>query len=340
MRKTAVSIKGINFCINGEETFKGKTWRGHSIEGLLPNSRMVNGIFDDQTDSTRYRWIYPDTKVWDAERNVSEFIENMSLWREHGLLAFTINLQGGSPQGYTANKQHPWCNTAITPEGELKADYMSRLERVIDRADELGMVVIVGVYYFGQEHYVNNEEAIKKGLENSVRWILERGYTNVLLEVVNETSCFKTSIFRPERIHELIALAKEVMVDGRTLLVSTSYGGGHIPSNKVIALSDYILLHGNGRHKPEQIVEMVEKTRMREAYTPKPIVFNEDDHFDFDKPWNNFVAATIVGASWGYFDFRKPGAAYEEGYQCIPAHWGITTTKKIGFFSLVKEWSE
>ena len=28
--KTVVSIKGDKICINGTETFKGKTWRGYS----------------------------------------------------------------------------------------------------------------------------------------------------------------------------------------------------------------------------------------------------------------------------------------------------------------------
>jgi hypothetical protein len=35
------------------------------------------------------------------------------------------------------------------------------------------------------------------------------------------------------------------------------------------------------------------------------MVYNEDDHFDFDKPDNHLVAAVESGASWGYFDFRR-----------------------------------
>jgi len=37
-----------------------------------------------------------------------------------------------------------------------------------------------------------------------------------------------------------------------------------------------------------------------------PILFNEDDHFDFDKPMNHMIAAISTYASWGYFD---PGEA-------------------------------
>lgn len=49
------------------------------------------------------------------------------------------------PQGYS--KQQPWHNSAIEPDGTLRADYLGRLERVILRADELGMVVILGYVF-------------------------------------------------------------------------------------------------------------------------------------------------------------------------------------------------
>src|SRR5262249_907078 len=58
------------------------------------------------------------------------------------------NLQGGSPQGYSA--QQPWHNSALKEDGSLRADYMNRLQGVLDQADELGMVVILGLFYFGQ----------------------------------------------------------------------------------------------------------------------------------------------------------------------------------------------
>ncbi len=86
---TTVSISGEDFCINGEPTFKGRIWNGHRIEGLLPNSRMVQGIFDDLNPETVSRFAYPDTGKWDAERNTREFIAAMPEWRRHGLLAFT-----------------------------------------------------------------------------------------------------------------------------------------------------------------------------------------------------------------------------------------------------------
>jgi hypothetical protein len=88
---------------------------------------------------------------------------------------------------------------------------------------------------------------------------------------------------------------------------------------------------------PDKIVGMVEKTKAVEGYTPMPILFNEDDHFDFDKDWNNYIAAVSAYASWGYFDYRMKDEPFEEGYQSIPVDWGINSERKRGFFKLTKE---
>ena len=96
---TVVSIVGEDFHINGRPTYAGRIWRGHRIEGLLLNSRMVQATFDDWNTNTVARWVYPDTGRWDAERTTREFIAAMTDWRRHGLLAITVNLQGGSPEG-------------------------------------------------------------------------------------------------------------------------------------------------------------------------------------------------------------------------------------------------
>jgi hypothetical protein len=341
-RKTAVTIKGEDFYINGQPSLQGIHYKGMRMEGLLPNVRMVQGIFDDYNPGTKDNWVYPDTKVWDPERNTDEFIKAMSIWRAHGLLAFTINLQGGSPYGYSKVRQQPWLNSAIQPNGNLDERYMNRLERILNRADELGMVVMLGAYYFGQDQNVETEAAVKAGLVNTVNWVLDKGYTNVLIEVNNECDIdiYDHAILKPARIVELIHLAKAQSKGGRTLLVSTSYQGGAIPSDEVLEASDYVLLHGNAVHNSIQIEEMVRKVRANKKYKGTPIVFNEDDHFDFEKPANNFIAATRHHASWGLFDYRMEGEKFEDGYQSIPIDWGISSSRKKGFFGLLKQMAQ
>jgi hypothetical protein len=119
--------------------------------------------------------------------------------------------------------------------------------------------------------------------------------------------------------------------------VSTSYGGGAIPRENVVRASDFLLLHGNGVKQPARIREMVHQTRAVPGYRAMPVLFNEDDHFDFDQPENNFVTAVSERASWGYFDFRMKGETFDDGYQSVPVNWGISSARKRGFFKLLAE---
>jgi hypothetical protein len=337
-RTTEVAIRGESFWINGRPTYAGRQWQGHRVEGLLFNSRMVNGLFDDLNPETRARWAYPDTGRWDPERNTREFLAAMPAWRDHGLLACTLNLQGGSPQGYS--KEQPWHNSALTGAGALRPEYLDRLGRILDAADALGMVVILGVFYQGQDERLEDEAAVVRGLDNAVDWVLQRGYRNVLIEVNNEcNTSYQHAILRPDRVHELIARVKRRTRDGdgRRLLVSTSYGGGRIPDEGVVRAADFLLLHGNGVNDPARIASMIDQARKVPGYRPMPILFNEDDHFGFDQPRNNLRAALEGYASWGYFDYRMKGEGFEDGFQSMPADWGLSSPRKRSFFATIRE---
>ncbi|MCL4179580.1 MAG: hypothetical protein KJ072_17765 [Verrucomicrobia bacterium] len=325
---------GREFHLNGRPTYEGRHWRGHPIQGLLMNSRMVQGIFDDRNPDTAARWAYPDTGRWDPERNTREFLAAMPAWRRHGLLAFTLNLQGGSPQGYSQNQ--PWHNSAIDSDGSLHAGYLERLARIIHRADELGMVVILGYFYFGQDERLADETAVLHATDNATRWLLDRGYRNVLVEVNNECNVrYDHAVLRPDRVHELITRVRQMTRGDHRLLVGTSYGGGTIPGENVVRASDFLLLHGNGVNDPNRIAAMVRDTRAVPGYRGQPILFNEDDHFDFERPWNNCTAAVSEFASWGYFDFRMKDEGFEAGYQSVPVDWSINSHRKRDFFNLL-----
>jgi hypothetical protein len=336
-RKTVVATRGEAFTINGEPTYKGRTWHGKKVEGLLLNSRMVQATFDDLNPDTIANWRYPDTMRWDADRNTREFVAAMPRWRRHGLLAVTLNLQGGSPRGYS--REQPWHNSAFAADGSLRGAYMRRLRAVLTRADELGMVVILGLFYFGQDERLKDEAAVLRGVDNAVDWLLAEGFRNVLIEVNNECDvrAYDHAILRPDRVHELIGRVKARRKDGRRFLVGTSYAGGSVPGESVVRASDFLLLHGNGVKDPARIADMVRAARRVPGYRPMPVLFNEDDHFDFDRPANNFVAAVGAYASWGYFDYRMAGEGFDDGFQSVPVNWGISGPRKRAFFKLLSE---
>lgn len=336
VRSTEVSIRGEDFYINGKPTYAGRVWQGHRIEGLLLNARMVNGIFDDLNPETSKRWVYPDSGVWSADRNTNEFVAAMPKWRRHGLLAFTIGLQGGSPEGYSHHGQ-PWINSAFTPDGSLRPAYFDRLTRILDQADRLGMVVIVGYFYQAQDKQLADEAAVVHAVDNATNWILSHGYRNVVVEINNECDQhYANAILRPDRVDELITRVRHIERNGRRLLVSTSYGGP-LPKENVVKAADFILVHANNVATAQRLTDSIHTTRAMLGDGAKPIVFNEDDHTDFEKPDSHMAAAAAEHVSWGFLDYRRDGEAFQEGYQSVPADWKIDSERKRGFFNLLSE---
>jgi hypothetical protein len=68
-----------------------------------------------------------------------------------------------------------------------------------------------------------------------------------------------------------------------------------------------------------------------------PILFNEDDHFAFDQPKNNLLAALAEYASWGYFDYRMKGEGFDDGFQSVPVNWSISSPRKRAFFGKIQD---
>lgn len=327
---TTVEICGEKLKIDGEYTYAGRFFEGKPVEGLLFNVRAVQATFDDENPETVANWRYPDTGTWDPERNVEEFIEALPDWKAHGVLGFTINLQGGMPIVKTERCQ-PWVNTAFRPDGSLKPEYLARVSKVLKAADTLGMVCIVGLYYFGQDERLDDEKAVINGVENAVSWLMETGLRNMMIEVNNEcnVSAYQHEILQPRRVHELIIRAKNICQD--RIPVSTSFCGGFVPPDEVLQAEDFVLEHRNGL-TPERIKHLVEEIRSRGPYRekPQPFIFNEDGI-----NIRNLDAAFDMYCSWGYYD--QGANNYQDGFQSPPVNWRINTEAKKRFFNRVAE---
>ena len=335
MGQTHLTIEDDAFLIDGKPTY----FSVPKLEGLLLNARLVQATFDDLNPETRSMWDDPDGTPFDAEVNTDRFLEHLPVYRAHGMLAFTLNLQGGSPQGYS--KEQPWHNSAFTHSGELREDYMGRVARILDKADELRMVVILGLFYFGQDQRLADEVAVRKGVDNAVDWLVARGDRHVIVEVCNECDipAYTHGILKPDRVQELVSRVRQRSREaGMPIPASVSYSGGTEPPAEHLRVCDVVLLHGNGVNDPKRITKMVENTRRMPDYRRRnpPIVFNEDDHFDFHKSENHMLAAIDAGASWGYFDYRMADEPFEAGYQSVPVDWSIAHERKRGFFNLCK----
>lgn len=369
--RTEIEIDGDSWLINGHPTYEGRWHQDIHIEGLLLNSRMANGVFDDSNSLTRHLWAYPDTGIWEAGRNTIELAKMLPVYAAHGLTAINVNLQGGSPLGYyrdnpvflnelrrriharhpsvgdadiwadlTGLGSQPWQSSGFDSAGVFDPETCSRTAHLIEAADAAGLIVCLGLFYFGQDEKLSDEKAVRAAVGAVCMWVLRQGYRNVIIEINNETDVprYEHQILQPHRVHELISQARSVDYGNHRLLVGTSFTRREAPSPEVVEVSDFILLHGNGVDRPEGIKHMVKRARSVPSYRGQPIFFNEDDHFDFDQPCHNFHAALQMRAGWGYFD---PGAAaggklfygdYINGYQNPPINWAINTSRKRAFF--------
>ncbi|MDE2505689.1 MAG: serine hydrolase, partial [Planctomycetota bacterium] len=138
-RETRVSIEKGRWLINGAVTY-----RGAQAEGLLMNVRMVNAVFEDA-----------NRPAFDAAANTDRFIDKIPDYVAHGVRAFSINLQGGTP-GYEGA-----VNSAFDADGNLREAYMERVRRVIEACDRHGVVVILGCFYQRQDQILKSETAVR-----------------------------------------------------------------------------------------------------------------------------------------------------------------------------------
>ena len=140
--RTRLALDGQRFRLNG-----ALTYHGEPPEGMLLNVRMVNSVFEDDGR--------PD---FDPEKNTAEFVGRMPDYVAQGVRAFTVSLQGGYP-GYSGAR-----NSAFRSDGTLDATYLARVARVIERADGLGAVIILSLFYQRQDQILRNEEAVRAGV--------------------------------------------------------------------------------------------------------------------------------------------------------------------------------
>ncbi len=283
---------------------------------------------DDLNLTTQSLFRYPDTKTWDPDRNTEEFIAAMPKWYEKGLRSFTLNMQGGQPGGFENWYQH-FINRGYNEDGTLHPGYMKRLKRILDKADDMGMIVMLGYFYWGQDQHLKSKESVLAATRNLTEWLVEQNYTNVLVEVSNECDIATTSheILYYRRVHELVRLVQEVS-QGK-LLASASMVVHPTQTNAMLDTCDYVLFHGNGVNDPMEIRSIAKAIRENPHYRGTPLVVNEDDHFDFEKDVNNMKECVRHKIGWGYFDWP--------GYQKVPNSWEIDTPRKKAFFDLLQE---
>jgi hypothetical protein len=302
------------------------------LRGLLLNHRVINGIFDDLNPSHDYDgdgrddWAFPDLGRWDPEENTRRFLSAMPRWREAGVLAFTIGLQGGNPfrsspppEGLRADMVNA---SAFEADGSLHPAFMARLRMILGRADDLGMVPIVNLFYQGANRRVR-EDAVLAALGNAIGWLLDGGHDRLIIDVANECSTDRYwPALRLERVDQLVQRVRDLVADhnartgdARRFFVGASLLPGLTRAERVQELPesylravDVLMPHGNGL-TTEEVRAGIAAMRGRSLQVRGehvPILFNEDiEHraatpgYDVGGDLAHLEACLDGGASWG-----------------------------------------
>ncbi|MFW5877519.1 MAG: hypothetical protein ACOCUP_00260, partial [bacterium] len=287
---TRVSIKGDKWFFNDQIINPGSP-----AEGLFMNVRMVNTVFEDRGSE-----LAKFTDDFDPEANTLLFIDKIPEYVSCGFNAFTICLQGGMP-GYEGA-----INTAFNADGSLRYDYLNRVERVIKSCDNNNSAVILSLFYQRQHSHhsaLNGKESIMRAVENTVNWIADKGFTNVVLEISNE---YRHGGFRSwvdgewlmseEGQVELMELAKQHHPE---LLVSTSGMGNGLFHELLANSADFLLIHFNTTS-----LDLYESRIADLKKFGKPIVCNEDDKLGHEGAAAQAIAVKN-GCSWGYMGMLR-----------------------------------
>ena len=310
--KTRISIKGDSFLINGAPVYGEIPGANPASLGLMWNQRVIQGVFDDKVDRTRFNQF--KAGVFDPQANTDNLIASLPQWYSYGLRAITVSFQGGWPVGAVNVEEID--NNPFSMDGKsLDADYARRMDGIIRAADGLGMIVIVSLLYWAQSRAFTDGRAVAEAVRTGARFIKDGGYTNVILEVANEYNISPFSrhplIYTAQGMAQLIKIARD---ESGGAPVGCS-GGGGMADREVIEESDVAIVHGNGLSRGEYY-DFLQKTKGWAA--GKPVLCNEDS------PCCTRVGVALeTRTSWGYYNnYTK---------QIPPADYGVTYGEDLYF---------
>ena len=210
--RTDVSIDGDRFLINGRPTYEGRSWRGMRIEGLLMNSRMVQGIFDDLNPETRSPVGLP------RHEDVGPGAQHARVPRRDARVAAPRASRASRSTSRAAARRA----TRRTSRGTTTRFNARRLAAPrLSAAGWSGSSTaptswawspILGYFYFGQDQRLENDAAVRRAVREATTWLLREGYRNVLVEIANECDNrkYEQPLIQAPRVHELIELAKSI----------------------------------------------------------------------------------------------------------------------------------
>lgn len=332
----AVEFEGRRVKLNGRVLNEGS-----QAEGLMMNARMIQAAIEDY-GNYKDKMKYPDGP-WSAERNVNEFIDALPIYASHGLNMVTVGMQGGHPRfkcgdsGGSGKRNF----SMFTGNGALRADAMSRLERLIRAADDVDIIVTVQYFYQNQDNKLDNNAAVLRATEEATAFLKSIGTGNILVEIANEvtTRNYKHTALQPGGIPDRIDQVHDMWP--AALVTASMNTGGRLGTTATRKAVDWVSFHANGE-TADSIVKIINRAKDDPDLKSKPIAVTEDPwHDQGSKPMMNAIGA---GAGWGFYEqgceyagSYTGQARYRDGFQSPPINWRISNNSKREFFDQLQE---
>ncbi|MCY4595834.1 MAG: hypothetical protein OXC19_13695 [Bryobacterales bacterium] len=254
------------FYVRGGPTSSwGLTYGGGSfkrnVRGSLALVRVPHAIFDDE-------WLRE--RQFDPDRNTDRLIEQLDLYRRHGVGGLVVSLQGGDP-GYSAEANGVTRGrsadlgegagalvSAYEPDGSLKPAWLDRLDRLIGATNSRGMVVCLVLFQQDQDEALESPEAILAAARNVARHLIERDARNVIIDLADAwdepQGRWDHRRFVPRYVEHLIRTVREEFQDSDfTPPIGASSGSGMLYPLSLAQLCDVVLLQGDGRSAADKL---------------------------------------------------------------------------------------
>ena len=253
------------------------------VRGSLALVRVTQGVFDDE-------WLKETS--FDPDANTGALIEQLDLYKQHGIGGIVVALQGTDP-GYDGavngvdraasadlGEQSGALVSAYNPDGSLKPEWTARLDRLIKAADQRGMVVCLVLFQQDQDESLASREAIIAAAGNVARHLIETNARNVMLDVADAwdepEGRWDHRRFIPRYVEYLIrAVRDEFQHADFTLPIGASSGSGMLYPMSLARLCDVVLLQGDGR----TIEDKLARSRQFKEYE-RPVLMVSDSNGD------------------------------------------------------------
>ena len=116
-----------------------------------------------------------------SDDSTQQLIDNLDTFKDYGVNTVSVCVMGshfGDVKGYK-------------PDASLDPVYSARLAKIIEAADDRGMVVLVGCLYWGASAAAHDlkdwkQEDANKAIANTVSWLSKNNYRNVFVDPDNE----------------------------------------------------------------------------------------------------------------------------------------------------------